>query len=43
MDELSGPFVQWLRGAIGVMLIADTKKAADADLTPHKSEGIHVT
>jgi hypothetical protein len=42
LDELTGPFVQWLRSAFGVMLMADTK-AADADLTPGESKGIHVT
>jgi hypothetical protein len=42
MDELTGPFVQWLRSAFGVMLMADTK-AADADLAPGESEGTHVT
>jgi hypothetical protein len=42
MHELTGPFVQWLRNAFGVMLTADTK-AADADSTAGESEGIHVT
>jgi len=42
IDELTGPFVQWLRSAFGVMLMPDTK-AADADATPGESEGIHVT